>query len=177
MAEKYTTKKVITALKKAEGNISATSKILGCTPATTRRYIKKYPAVKKVANSFPKTKGSGKEKYTQKRVIEAIMEAKGILAVAVRKLGCTRQTVYNYIKKYPGVKDFYDEANESNIDFVENKLMLAINDGNITAMIFFLKTKGKARGYVERREVTGADGAPVKVKMVSLGGIDPDEDI
>ena len=177
MTEKYTTKQVINAIKKAEGNITATSKILKCTPATTRRYIKKYKTVKKAVDAFPKTRGSGKEKYTQNRVITAITEAKGILAVAARNLGCTRTTVYGYIERHAEVKDSYDEANESNIDFVENKLMLAINDGNITAMIFFLKTKGKDRGYVERREVTGAGGEPVKVTMVAIGGIDPDEDI
>lgn len=30
-----------------------------------------------------------------------------------------------------------------------------------SAVIFFLKTKGKHRGYVERSELTGKDGAPI----------------
>jgi hypothetical protein len=33
-----------------------------------------------------------------------------------------------------------------------------MKDGNMTAIIFYLKTQGKSRGYVERQEVTGADG-------------------
>jgi len=43
-------------------------------------------------------------------------------------------------------------------------------DGNIytqppsdTALIFYLKCKGKKRGYVERTEVTGADGGPIEL--------------
>ena len=97
------------------------------------------------------------EKYTAQQVIDALEESKGIIAVASRKLGCTRATVYRYLKNYSTVKQAYDDANETNIDFVENKLMKAIDDGNITAMIFFLKTKAKHRGYVERQEI-GHDG-------------------
>ena len=39
------------------------------------------------------------------------------------------------------------------MDFVESKLHKQIKDDNTTATIFYLKTKGKKRGYVERREV------------------------
>ena len=93
------------------------------------------------------------EKYTAQQMIEVIQDAKGILTVAARKLECSRNTVYRYINKYATVKDAYEEANESNIDFVETKLMEQINKGNITAIIFFLKTKAKHRGYVERQSV------------------------
>lgn len=37
-----------------------------------------------------------------------------------------------------------------------------------SAVIFFLKSKGKKRGYVERNEVTGKDGAPVVPQAVSF---------
>lgn len=188
MAEKYTTKQVISAIKKAKGNITATSKILKCAPSTVRRYVKKYKAVKKAVDSFPKVKAAGKEKYTQKRVIKAVEESRGILAVAARMLECTRQTVYNYIDKYPAVKSAYEDINEITQDQVENQLLahiFGVKDvagkyiitPNLTAAIFYAKTKMKDRGYVERREVTGADGKPVKVEVVGIGGIDPDEDI
>jgi len=45
------------------------------------------------------------------------------------------------------------EADEAVIDFTESKLIEQINDGNLTAIIFFLKTKGKRRGYIESNEV------------------------
>ena len=37
---------------------------------------------------------------------------------------------------------------------VYSKLTEAINDGNLTAIIFHLKTKGKSRGYIEGQEIT-----------------------
>ena len=100
-------------------------------------------------------------------MIDAIIEAKGILAVAARNLDCSRQTVHNYVNRYATVREAYEDANETNIDFVENKLMQQINNGNVTAMIFFLKTKAKHRGYVERREFTGDDGKPIQVEYVN----------
>ena len=45
-----------------------------------------------------------------------------------------------------------EDADESLLDFAESKLVEHINDGDITSLIFFLKTKGKKRGYVERSE-------------------------
>jgi hypothetical protein len=40
-------------------------------------------------------------------------------------------------------------------------LFKLIKEGNVAATIFYLKTQGKQRGYIERQEVTGADGAPI----------------
>ena len=34
-----------------------------------------------------------------------------------------------------------------------------MQDGNITAIIFTLKTIGKSGGYVERQELSGPDGS------------------
>ena len=41
----------------------------------------------------------------------------------------------------------------------------AINDGNLTATIFFLKCKGKKRGYIERQEVIDPSKKPLSLTM------------
>ena len=39
--------------------------------------------------------------------------------------------------------------------------------GNLGAIIFFLKTQGKERGYTERQEITGADGTALVIEYVN----------
>ncbi len=91
------------------------------------------------------------------------MEAGGILTTAARKLGCASCTVYEYLQRYPSLKDVLTEASESAVDLAESKLIEAIENGNLTAIIYFLKTQGKSRGYVERsvHDMT-SDGEPIK---------------
>ena len=97
------------------------------------------------------------EKYTTAKMIEALREKHGNLSAAARFLNCSRNTIARYIDTYPTVKAVADEERETLIDFAENQLFQQVKEGNITAIIFTLKTIGKHRGYVERQEVTGAD--------------------
>ncbi len=105
----------------------------------------------------------GGRQYTAQEMIDAIHEARGFLTVAADKLGCSRRTVYRYMRDYPTVQEALDDTREKRHDFVEGKLMAAINNDNIAAIIFYLKTQCKQRGYIERHEHTGAEGGPIVV--------------
>ena len=108
-------------------------------------------------------------KFTANEVIEAIKEARGFVTVAALKLGCSRTSMYSYLKKFATAKTALEDEREKRHDFVESKLMKAIDNDNITAMIFYLKTQCKDRGYVERyqQEITGSGGGPVTVTYVN----------
>ena len=108
-----------------------------------------------------------KEKYTTAQMIEALREKHGNLSAAARFLGCSRETVRRYISTYSTVQSVADEERETLIDFAENQLFQQVKDGNITAIIFTLKTIGKHRGYVERQEVTGANGGKLQIEYVN----------
>ena len=102
-------------------------------------------------------------RLTKERVIEALKQNKGVVTNAARALECSRSSIYNYINKHSDVKEAFDDINEGTIDKVEQKMLDLIDEGNPTLIIFYLKTKAKHRGYVERQEVTGKDGEPIKL--------------
>ena len=108
---------------------------------------------------------SKKRDNTAQRIIEAVRESKGLLTVAAKRAGVTYWTVWKYQRDYPSVAQAVKESQEGLLDLAEAKLYQQINDGNMTAIIFFLKTRGKARGYVERIEQTGENGEAIKVAI------------
>lgn len=107
--------------------------------------------------------GKKKDKVSVEDITLAIVEAHGLLSIAANRLGVTVRTLYNYVEKYPEVKETLGRARESMLDFAEGKLFRQIQNDNLTAIIFFLKTQGKKRGYIERNELSGPDG-PINVK-------------
>ena len=64
-------------------------------------------------------------------------------------------------------KDALNDIREDALDYVESKLFELIDKGHPSAIIFFLKCQGKHRGYVERQEVTGRDGAEVILPVLA----------
>jgi hypothetical protein len=54
------------------------------------------------------------------------------------------------------IQPWLDEIQEAMLDLAEAKLQEKVNEGNMTTIILYLKTKGKQRGCVERSEQTGA---------------------
>ena len=117
-----------------------------------------------------------KNGYTADQVIKALQDAAGYVSKAASILGCSSQTVYNYKNKFVTVADAWDAIREARHDFVENKLHEQISKGNVTAIIFYLKTQAKQRGYVERQEVTGAKGQALRIKFLDYGLNEDDAD-
>ena len=98
---------------------------------------------------------------TQKQAIEAVRGSRGFITAIAKRIGCERSHVYNLQKKWPKFAQAIIDEREALKDFAESKLFGQIDDGNTTAIIFYLKTQAKDRGYIERQELTGADGGPI----------------
>lgn len=100
---------------------------------------------------------TAKQKFKKETVAKALYKAGTILGAA-QILKCDRQTVYNYLKRYPELEEAVYEAKERLCDIAEAGLASNIHSKHPASIFFFLKTFGKNRGYVERQEVTGKDG-------------------
>lgn len=96
---------------------------------------------------------SNKIEHTKKALIEALEKSLGVVTTACKLVGIARSTFYEYVKDDPEFAEAVKDIDEVTIDFAESQLHKQIKDGNTTATIFYLKTKGKKRGYVEKTEI------------------------
>ena len=83
---------------------------------------------------------------------EALRSSMGNVTEACKKANISRGTHYDLMNKFNTYKKGCEDINEELIDNVESKLLEKIESGCVTSVIFFLKTKGKHRGYTERTE-------------------------
>lgn len=111
---------------------------------------------------------NGNGKFSAEQMIDAIRQAEGNLSDAARIIGCHRSTVHNYVNKYSTVKQAYDDENEKFIDEALGQLRKHIKRGSLPAIMFMLKTKGKSRGFVERREYAGPDGKSIPIEIIEV---------
>ena len=88
----------------------------------------------------------------KKAMIEALEKSLGIVTTACKIVGINRSTHYDWLKDDDEYKQAVESIEDIAIDFAESKLHKQIENGDTTATIFYLKTKAKKRGYIERNE-------------------------
>ena len=108
------------------------------------------------------------QKFTNAQIVEAVKTVNGMIYLAARKLGCTPQAIYKRMAKSSIIREAVDDSRGELVDISEQKLRAAVINGEPWAVAMVLKTLGKSRGYVERQEVTGADGGAIIVDWDSI---------
>ena len=93
------------------------------------------------------------KKQDKSTFIEVFENKGGNIDASCKAFGISRQTFYNWKSDDQDFADKISNVQEGLIDFVESKLMENIKDNDTTSTIFYLKTKGKSRGYTERQEI------------------------
>jgi hypothetical protein len=106
----------------------------------------------------------------KKAMVEALEKSLGVVTTACKTVGIARATHYLWMNTDDEYKQAVEDISNVALDFAESQLHKQIKEGNSTSTIFYLKTKGKKRGYVERQEITGADGLPSNIQVEIIRG-------
>jgi len=94
------------------------------------------------------------EKYKIDDIVTAIKGSSGIKANIMRRLNCSRSTVDNYLRRYATAQAAYDEETEMPLDVAESLVISdMVTNRNVETAKWYLKAKGKRRGYTERTEI------------------------
>lgn len=96
---------------------------------------------------------SPKTLILKERLLEAMELALGVVTRGCEIAGCSRVTHYNFMECDPDYKARFLALDEVALDFGETELHRQIRTGEVASTIFFLKTKGKKRGYIEKMEI------------------------
>lgn len=109
----------------------------------------------------------------QNRFLDALRATFGNVTAACSATGTARATFYLWKSKSPAFSDAVADIDESNLDKAESALLGLIESGNVTAIIFYLKTKGRLRGYHEKHEIDAWGSAPVNIVFTRHGSDAP----
>ena len=107
-----------------------------------------------------------KTEQHKKAMLDALEKSLGVVTSACKTVGIGRTTHYLWMDSDTDYKAAVDSLSDVALDFAESQLHKQIKDGNSTATIFFLKTKGKKRGYVERQEIEAVGGQHFKIEVL-----------
>jgi len=107
-----------------------------------------------------------KPRLSKAKVRAALIKSKGGVYLAASNLGVVHGTVYNYLERFPELKELKESFDGELVDKGVFQLHDAVESGDPWAVKYALSTKGKDRGYTERQEITGADGNEIIFKVV-----------
>ena len=110
---------------------------------------------------------TNKTGHNKKAMIAALKKPLSVVTPALEMTGVGRTTYYEWLKKDPEFKKEVDDIMDEALDFAESQLFKRMQgeygvkeDGtkyliqapSDASILFYLKTKGKHRGFVERTE-------------------------
>lgn len=122
----------------------------------------------------PKSEEDKVQNVTLKKdaMLQALTSTLGNVTEAAEKIGIARKTHYEWLKDDPEYSAAVASLKNVALDFAESQLkklmegaerqalthdgeVVTIKDApNTSAVIFYLKTQGKQRGYIERQELS-----------------------
>ena len=109
---------------------------------------------------------SDKSDTKKKQMIDALENSLGIVSVACKKTNISRQTHYRWCEEDAEYEKEAKGIIEATIDFVESKLFENISNNKEASIMFYLKSKAKHRGYVERQELDMGNNNHFRIEII-----------
>ncbi len=117
------------------------------------------------------TSAQRKTRFRQRMLLKALESTLGVMRPACIMAKVSTATVAKWEREDEKFREELDEIREGTLDFVETKLLKQIEDGNTQATMFYLKTKGKDRGFSEQTtlDISNKDGSlsPTMIQLVA----------
>ena len=102
-------------------------------------------------------------------MLEALEKSLGIVTNALKISGTAKTTYHRWINE-DEVKDVGNTA----LDFAESKLFSQIKDNNHSSTQFYLKNKGRDRGYGDKLDITTGGDKINKIEIEIVKSKDKD---
>ncbi|NJL06350.1 MAG: hypothetical protein HC911_15875 [Chloroflexaceae bacterium] len=112
----------------------------------------------------------GKQPVTKTAIIDMLRETHGNVHQAANRLGVHRNTIHKRLAADPELREVAKTERDQLVDLAEGKLADLIEQGNIAAIIFTLKTLGRSRGWSERPPEVAVEVAPRAIIMLPSNG-------
>ena len=113
------------------------------------------------------------QKRTQenkKKLVEALEKSLGIVTEACDKAQLSRTQFYKLYKEDEHFRKEVDTIEGKFVDFAETHLKEQIKNNNTQATIFYLKTRGRKRGYGDSLDLT-SNNEPITIN-VKINGVE-----
>jgi len=101
-------------------------------------------------------------------MLDALEQCLGVVTTACKQVDVPRSTFYKWVKTDEDFAAKVKEIENVSLDFAESKLFEQIQDNNTSATIFYLKTKGRKRGYWEKQQMdmtTDDEAIQINIKL------------
>lgn len=115
-----------------------------------------------------KEKAATNTNILKSKMIAALEKTLGVVTSAAKIANIDRTIHYDWLKSDPEYKQRVESIKDIALDFAESQLHKQIQDGEVSSTIFYLKTQGKNRGYIERTELEHSEKV-IKLRLEDDG--------
>jgi hypothetical protein len=104
----------------------------------------------------------------KRKLIEALEKSLGIVTPACKEVGVSRETFYRYYREDEDFKKVVDDINEITLDFAENQLLSKIKEGSERSILFYMKYRGRKRGYTDSLDITSDGKSITEIRLIEI---------